>query len=1447
MAEISFPNIISRNGEDENGWEMEPTISTPMAEISFTYRNSDTHENGLKMEPTISTEVSFPSRNGKQLEMEPTISTPLTPNTKRKRPQMETRRKKKKKKMYRPKVIGEGRARKRSTQPVKPKPPRVKPKPKPRPKTKKIVTTVRGCQQNSYSVQENDQVHIIDSCIDLVNEKALLNKVTVSCKDLVLIGNELNNEKASPTFTVSEKASAEVASLDEKESADDHSKSTVIQTKVGSTGRLYEWLHGIPQKCRRKRSSRRPAKITKRAPYGLRFGNKKGEGSRNNLQPFIYCKRKRSPMVRRCNVASALEVCKLLRRNTHKHASNTKKAIKNNGRDDDDDDETTKQKLEIEGTPTEVSDQTTEMYNHSDDGCQSHSALSSKDREASEETAIAEDWSGQTMLPAVTFKFAAIFREGTFWKISNAIRIETLSHNGKQTMRWLDIRQFLTNLKPINEKNPSGTGISLPRIITGFHDVGSGRSLIRQQDFTHPGSVNEMRPALNVILWNRSEGTKNNHEHIRLTLETRGISNSSGLTHVNSQQKEGTASGHEKKIVPYARKQGKKTSKGEHNLSYVNGMEGAIVPHPESLNSTKKKLLGKVNLDPRDITMWTLITQEASDCGSEKVDVNTEKWWAHEREIFRVRIDAFNARMHLILGDRRFSPWKGSVVDSVVGVFLTQNVSDHLSSSAYMSLAATFPLCATRNHTEYYQGQDVFCTQQSTQRNKGYFLYESEWNNDSMLESNKKTGDREEVEQLISANDAILSQDFMGSSVKQSLDDTLHSSTCFEDDCGIGLFTNLDGTDNMDGTDNTVLHPNKSTSVQEPYSSSPTSTSSHKSNQENEILESKEVEVDLRVTPNEKSQSSASAEKFQNQEIQLTGDVNDLEDRDSNDFSDEKMTDISKGTAKKSKMKPEMDWNSLKEKWDSMRRTYSVHEPRSRDHMDSVDWEEVGSADPIKIAAAIKERGQHNTIARRIKEFINRTARMHGHIDLEWLRYAPPNDVKAYLLEIHGLGLKSVECVRLLSLQQVAFPVDVNVGRIAVRIGWVPLEPLPEEVQIHLLETFPMMDSIQKYLWPRLSSLDQRTLYELHYQLITFGKVFCTKRKPNCNACPLRAECRHYASKYASARLALPGLPEKRMVSTMIPEKRYEGTAQVMNPAPVLHVEGNPSSESRYETINCEPIIEVPRSPEHAYDESQSTDIEDLYEYDSDDVPVIRLDSGQFTTSQNCMDNSITGALIPLNDRVASIPMRKLKHVDRLRTEHQVYELPDTHPLLYELEPREINDACPYLLCIWSPGETVDSSEPPNTKCTYQGTGELCSEGSCSSCNILRKQNSGTVHGTILIPCRTAMRGKFPLNGTYFQVNEVFADDESSKNPISVFREWIWDLPRRIVYFGTSTATIFRGLGIDDIQYCFQKGFICVRGFDRRTRTPKRLTERLHRQTNAAAKARANKNTDQKP
>jgi hypothetical protein len=38
-------------------------------------------------------------------------------------------------------------------------------------------------------------------------------------------------------------------------------------------------------------------------------------------------------------------------------------------------------------------------------------------------------------------------------------------------------------------------------------------------------------------------------------------------------------------------------------------------------------------------------------------------------------------------GDRQFTKWKGSVVDSIVGAFLTQNVSDHLSRQVLLNLS----------------------------------------------------------------------------------------------------------------------------------------------------------------------------------------------------------------------------------------------------------------------------------------------------------------------------------------------------------------------------------------------------------------------------------------------------------------------------------------------------------------------------------------------------------------------------------------------------------------------------------------------------------------------------------------------------------------------------------------------------------------------------------------
>ncbi|CAK9184239.1 unnamed protein product [Ilex paraguariensis] len=142
------------------------------------------------------------------------------------------------------------------------------------------------------------------------------------------------------------------------------------------------------------------------------------------------------------------------------------------------------------------------------------------------------------------------------------------------------------------------------------------------------------------------------------------------------------------------------------------------------------------------------------------------------------------------------------------------------------------------------------------------------------------------------------------------------------------------------------------------------------------------------------------------------------------------------------------DWDTLRKQVQSSSR----RRERSKDAMDSLDYEAIRRADVNEISDAIKERGMNNMLADRIKDFLDRLVKDHGSIDLEWLRDVPPDKAKDYLLSIRGLGLKSVECVRLLTLHNLAFPVDTNVGRIAVRLGWVPLRPLPESLQLHLLE-----------------------------------------------------------------------------------------------------------------------------------------------------------------------------------------------------------------------------------------------------------------------------------------------------------------------------------------------------------------------------------------------------------
>lgn len=82
--------------------------------------------------------------------------------------------------------------------------------------------------------------------------------------------------------------------------------------------------------------------------------------------------------------------------------------------------------------------------------------------------------------------------------------------------------------------------------------------------------------------------------------------------------------------------------------------------------------------------------------------------------------------------------------------------------------------------------------------------------------------------------------------------------------------------------------------------------------------------------------------------------------------SKEYKSDMKNDRTKKTTPKKNSD-NTVQQDWDLLRRIYSTGEERSHDKTDSVDWEAVRCADESEIADAIKERGQQNIIAGRIK------------------------------------------------------------------------------------------------------------------------------------------------------------------------------------------------------------------------------------------------------------------------------------------------------------------------------------------------------------------------------------------------------------------------------------------------------------------------------------------------
>ena len=106
-----------------------------------------------------------------------------------------------------------------------------------------------------------------------------------------------------------------------------------------------------------------------------------------------------------------------------------------------------------------------------------------------------------------------------------------------------------------------------------------------------------------------------------------------------------------------------------------------------------------------------------------------------------------------------------------------------------------------------------------------------------------------------------------------------------------------------------------------------------------------------------------------------------------------------------------------------------------------------------------------------------------------------------FLTHLPGMGPKSAFCVMMYSLKVDVFPVDVNVQRIAERMGAIPRRLKHYQAQKRLPALIPAGRS-----------------RELHIAMVAHGREVCLPRSPKCGECCIRELCRHGRATLAAKR-----------------------------------------------------------------------------------------------------------------------------------------------------------------------------------------------------------------------------------------------------------------------------------------------------------------------------------------
>ena len=96
------------------------------------------------------------------------------------------------------------------------------------------------------------------------------------------------------------------------------------------------------------------------------------------------------------------------------------------------------------------------------------------------------------------------------------------------------------------------------------------------------------------------------------------------------------------------------------------------------------------------------------------------------------------------------------------------------------------------------------------------------------------------------------------------------------------------------------------------------------------------------------------------------------------------------------------------------------------------------------------------------------------------------------LVTLPGVGRKTANVIISEGYHKPGFAVDVHVSRVTKRLGIVEDSDTPEKIEYKLKAMF-----------------DEELWHTMHHRFIFMGRYLCTSKKPNCDVCPFKKECKY--------------------------------------------------------------------------------------------------------------------------------------------------------------------------------------------------------------------------------------------------------------------------------------------------------------------------------------------------